>query len=372
MTKRGLQLIVCAALACNEADEATDAEGSGGGSSGMPEWEDGAPGATCPEEYDPDRVYVAMQEARYHSWLWVVRDLEEQEVECSYKWEGNDFLDAIVHPGRRAVLLSMETRDGFELRLPAPRAVHRVEASGDPSEFIWDLVPAPNTDVTLFEIADDPQTHCGEALRRWWPDATVMFSCFSEGWQDETGMPRFNGHTFDFDGNETMFTLSGSRVIVDDLLYDLVALEQQGFDYVPVRLDYGPEYPEIRILSARSLSAGTSDAILVETWTNCTDCANPNDLVLRRLLLSGDAIVEERDYIWPHEVELEAEQVVLDGEGRWVAHLQEPAPDGRMFDKVIRGELDGSETVLLEAPSIVDFETNDPSAIRIGRVFTGM
>jgi hypothetical protein len=266
----------------------------------------------------------------------------------------------------------METRDGFELRLPEARPVQRVEVPGEPGEFIWDLVPVPNTDVTMFEMTDDLLTDCGEVLRRWWPDATVMFSCFSDGWQDETGMPRFDGHTFDFDGNETMFPLSGSRVLLDDRLYDLVALEQQGSDYYPPQLDYGPEYPEIRILSARSLSAGTSDVILVQTWTNCTDCANPADLVLRRLLVSGDAIVEERDYIWPHEIELEAEQVVLDGEGRWVAHLQEPAPDGRMFDKVIRGELDGSETVLLDAPSIVDFETSDPSAIRIGRLFTGM
>ena len=59
MTRRGLQLVLCAVLGCNGKDEDESAEGSGGGggSSGMPEWEDGAPGATCPEEYDPDRVY---------------------------------------------------------------------------------------------------------------------------------------------------------------------------------------------------------------------------------------------------------------------------------------------------------------------------
>lgn len=368
--RRGLKLLVCGALGCNGTSKVAEAEGSGDGegSSGMPEWEDGAPGATCPEEYDPDRVYVTMQQARYHSWLWVVRDLDEQEVECSYKWEGNDFLDAIVHPGRRALLLSMETRDGFELRLPAPRAVRRLEPD-DPSEFIWELVPAPNDDVTMFAITDDPQTFCGDVLRRWWPDATVMFSC--SGWQDETGMPRLDDYAAPyFDGEEGEFTLAGGRILVHDQLYDLAALDEQRSDYQPVRLDYGPE-SSIRVLSARSLSSGTDDVIVVRAFTGCFDCETPSDLVLRRLLLSGNAIVDEREYIWPHEVELEPEQVALDGEGRWVAHVQEPGPDGGMFDRVIRGELDGSETLLIEGPSLVDFETTDPTAVRIGRVFSG-
>ncbi len=370
MKRLELQLLLLAVVGCHGTDEASSAGGSGDGTSGSSEWEDGAPGATCPEEYDPDRVYVTMQRMHFHSWLWVVVDLEAQEVECSYKWEDNDFLDVIVHPGQRALMLSMETPKGFELRLPQPRPVERRYAAGDPTEFIWDLVMGPNEDVTAFEITDDPETHCGEVLGRWWPDASVAFSCSYDGWRDETGMPRFGEGSSDFDGDEGLFTLAGPRVLVDRTLYDLGALEQLGYGYDPVELDYGSSFLTPVLLSARSIDAGTNDAIVVKAWY--TECENDHDLVLRRLLLSGEAIVDEIEYTWPRDVEPEPDQIVIDGEGRWVAHVQEAAPDGRMFDKVIRGELDGSETVLVEAPSIVEFETNDPSAIRIGRVFTGM